>query len=245
MLIEFLGDAKLPIPGTGCRCWPVAPGQPRLLRPENANVMQDTARWDGSPPCALARGSGRCAPSLPSSAHEEWRPRLLVELRAPDADEKNCETNPITPQESWRNWHGEMPSDTAVAARFGQAAPVVWRSCWRALAGCGGAGGMTAQKCVGAPLGSMPCPPPTQARPARSAWSCRPPPGQAAGRWHRFPRSHGPAEHKVKNAMVNASLPCKPGPSAKRIDSGPCPISRVDMPKQPKSRKNPGEFRNH
>jgi hypothetical protein len=84
--------------------------------------MQDTAGWDGIYPCALARGSYRCAPTLPSSAHEEWRPRVLVELRAPDVDEKNCETNPITSQESWRNWHGEMLSDTAVAARFGQAA---------------------------------------------------------------------------------------------------------------------------
>jgi hypothetical protein len=36
-------------------------------------------------------------------------------------------------QESWRNWHGEMLSDTAVAARFGQVAHVGWRSCLRRL----------------------------------------------------------------------------------------------------------------
>src|SRR5918996_5024169 len=65
--------------------------------------MQDTARWDGIPPCALARGSDRGAPTLPSSAHKEGRPSVLVELRPPDVDEKNCETNPITSQESWRN----------------------------------------------------------------------------------------------------------------------------------------------
>jgi hypothetical protein len=48
----------------------------------------------------LARGSYRCAPTLPSSAHEAWRPSVLVELRPPEVDEKNCETNPITAQES-------------------------------------------------------------------------------------------------------------------------------------------------
>src|SRR5918996_2023202 len=58
--------------------------------------MQDTARWDGVQPCALARGSDRGAPTLPSSAHEEGRPRVLVELTAPDVNEKNRETNPIT-----------------------------------------------------------------------------------------------------------------------------------------------------
>jgi schlafen family protein len=51
----------------------------------------------------------------------------IFELRAPDGDEKNCETNPITAQESWRNWHGAMLSDTAVVARVGQAAAATGR----------------------------------------------------------------------------------------------------------------------
>jgi hypothetical protein len=37
----------------------------------------------------------------PSSAHEEGRPSVLVELTAPEVDQKICETNPITSQESW------------------------------------------------------------------------------------------------------------------------------------------------
>jgi hypothetical protein len=50
----------------------------------------------GSVRALLARGSDRCAPALPSPAHEEGRPSVLVAPRAPEVDEKNCETNPIT-----------------------------------------------------------------------------------------------------------------------------------------------------
>jgi hypothetical protein len=57
-------------------------------------VMQDTARWHGSQPRALARGGYRCAPALPSSAHEEGRPSVLVELRAPEVDEKKWRNEP-------------------------------------------------------------------------------------------------------------------------------------------------------
>jgi hypothetical protein len=96
MLIEFLGYVKLATPGTGCRSWPVAPVSHDSFARRTRIVMPDTARWDGSQPCALARGSDRCAPTLPSPAHEEWRPSVLLEPRAPEVDEKNCETNPIT-----------------------------------------------------------------------------------------------------------------------------------------------------
>jgi hypothetical protein len=96
MVIEFLGDAKLLTPGTGCRSWAVAPVSQDSFTRRMRIVMPDTARWDGSHPCALARGSDRCAPTLPSSAHEEGWPSVLVELTAPDVDEKNCDTNPIT-----------------------------------------------------------------------------------------------------------------------------------------------------
>jgi len=85
-----------PLPVRVAALWPVAPVRQDSFTWRMPIVMQDTARWDGIPPCALARGSDRCAPTLPSSAHEQWRPKVLVELRAPDADEKNCETNPIT-----------------------------------------------------------------------------------------------------------------------------------------------------
>src|ERR671919_1864783 len=102
MLIEFLGDAKLSTPGGGCRFWPVAPVSQDSFARRTRIVMPDTARWDAIHPCALARGNCRRAPTLPSSAHEEWRPSVLVEPRAPDVEEKNCETNPITAQESWR-----------------------------------------------------------------------------------------------------------------------------------------------
>jgi hypothetical protein len=101
-----------PLPVRVAALGPVAPVRQDSFARRTRIVMQDTARWDGIRPCALARGSYRCAPTVPSSAHEEWRPRMLVELRAPDVDEKNCETNPITAQESWRNWPGEMLSDT-------------------------------------------------------------------------------------------------------------------------------------
>jgi Excalibur calcium-binding domain len=33
-------------------------------------------------------------PTLPSSAHEEWRPSVLVELRAPEVDEKKLRNEP-------------------------------------------------------------------------------------------------------------------------------------------------------
>jgi hypothetical protein len=58
-------------------------GQRGLLRPENAN-------------CHAGHREVGWHPSVPSSAHEEWRPSVLVELRTPEVDEKNCETNPIT-----------------------------------------------------------------------------------------------------------------------------------------------------
>jgi hypothetical protein len=89
-----------PLPIRGCRSWPVAPVSQDSFARRMRTVMQDTARWGGSRPCASARGAYRCAPILPSSAHEAWRPSVLVELKAPDGEEKNCGTNPITAQES-------------------------------------------------------------------------------------------------------------------------------------------------
>jgi hypothetical protein len=75
MLIKFLGDANLAAPGTGCCSWPVAPVSENSFARRMRIVMPDTARWDGSIR-ALWRG--------------------LVAPRAPDVDQKNCETNPIT-----------------------------------------------------------------------------------------------------------------------------------------------------
>jgi hypothetical protein len=101
-LIKFLGDAKLRTPGTGCRAWPVAPVSQDSFARRMRIVMQDTARWDGIPPCALAQGSDRCVPTLPSLAHEEWRPSVLVPLRAPDLDQKIAKRTQSRRQESWR-----------------------------------------------------------------------------------------------------------------------------------------------
>jgi hypothetical protein len=92
-------------------------------------------------------------------------------------------------------------------------------------------GASMAQKCVGAshPPDAVPGPP--QARSARGA-----------GRWHGFPRSHGPAQHKVKMPWLTLRCRANPSPSSTRpIPSGPCPTSEVKMPKEPKSRRNPGE----
>jgi hypothetical protein len=94
MLIEFLGDAKLSALGTGCRSWPVAPVSQGSFARRMRIVMPDTARWDGSQPCALARGSDRGAPALPSSAHEQWRPSVLVELRGARGGRKKLRNEP-------------------------------------------------------------------------------------------------------------------------------------------------------
>jgi hypothetical protein len=40
----------------------------------------------------------------------------------------------------------------------------------------------------------------------------------AGGRQHRFPRSHGPAEHEVNGIMVKASLPPTPAPQPRDMD---------------------------
>jgi hypothetical protein len=101
-LIKFLGDAKLRTPGTGCRSWPVAEVSQNSFARRMRIVLPDTARWDGSHLRASARGSDRCAPSLPSSAHEGGRPGVLVELRAPDVDKKIAKRTQSRRQESWR-----------------------------------------------------------------------------------------------------------------------------------------------
>jgi hypothetical protein len=86
-----------------------------------------------------------------------------------------------------------------------------------------------AQKCVGASH-AVPAPR-TQPR-ARSAGRCG----------HGFPRSHRPAEHKVKTPWLTPRCRSNPSPSsAKPIRSGPCPTSEVSMPKEPESRRNPAE----
>jgi hypothetical protein len=100
MLIEFLGNAKLSTPGAGCRSWPVAPVSQGSFRPENANCHAGHREVAWDPAVALARGSDRCAPTLPASAHEEWRECSSSRGR-PRSMKKNCETNPITAQESW------------------------------------------------------------------------------------------------------------------------------------------------
>jgi hypothetical protein len=102
ILIEFLGDAKLFIPGTGCRSWPVASVSQGSFARRTRIVMPDTARWDGIQPCASARGAYRCAPTLASSAHEEGPPRVLVGPRAPDVDGKIAKRTQSHRQESWR-----------------------------------------------------------------------------------------------------------------------------------------------
>jgi hypothetical protein len=73
-----------------------------------------------SQPRALARGGYRCAPTLPSSA--VVRARAMAAERARRAGGARCRSKKIAKrtqsrrQESWRNWHGEMPSDTAYCA---------------------------------------------------------------------------------------------------------------------------------
>jgi hypothetical protein len=71
----------------------------------------------------------------------------------------------------------------------------------------------------------------------------QPPPRPLRGRGrHRFPRSHGPAEYKVKTHWLTLRCPTNPEPSsARRINSGPCATSEVKMPKEPKSRRILGD----
>jgi hypothetical protein len=155
-LIKFLWDAKLAAPGTGCRSWPVAPVS-QGLSPGECEVSCRTLPG-GIHPCALARGRYCCAPTLPS-AHEEGRPSVLVEPRAPDVDEKNCETNPITSpgilaKLAWRDaerygCRGEL--------RAGGACRLALLLAWlqgmpgsTALVNACAAWRVTAQKCVGA-----------------------------------------------------------------------------------------------
>jgi hypothetical protein len=73
---------------------------------------------------------------------------------------------------------------------------------------------------------------PLPTRPARSAGRRR----------HRFPRSHGPAEHKVKTQWLTLRCPANSLSSATWAPSHPRSPSKVEMPKEPESRSNPGEF---
>ena len=144
LLIEFLGDAKLTLPGTGCRSWPAV--RVSLLRPENPNrhaghrEVAPSVRFGSRRLPVAARRPVVCARGTAAgSARRAERTGI---------DEKNCETNPITSQESWRNCYREMLSDTAVAARFGQ----------------------TASSATGRDLAAAH---PPRARPRRSARDCR------------------------------------------------------------------------
>jgi hypothetical protein len=77
-----------------------------------------------------------------------------------------------------------------------------------------------------------PHPGPAPRRRARSAGRLR----------HRFPRSHGPAKHKVKTQWLTLRCPANSSQAApRRISSGPCVASGVEMSKEPKSRTIPGE----
>ena len=61
-------------------------------------------------------------------------------------------------------------------------------------------------------------------------------------RRHRFPRSHGPTEHKVKAMWLR--LPCRVNPipsSAASIASSRRKPIPAAMPKEPESRRNPGK----
>jgi hypothetical protein len=160
-------------------------------------VMQNTARWDGIQPCALARGSYRCAPTLPSSAHEEWRPSVLVALRTPDVDEKKLRNEPN---------HGA--GILVIPEIEGQRNPA------NSLAGW------------------------TRSTPPRQCPS--PVPSLLRRRAHRFPRSHGPAKSSVSAPWLR--LRCCPPARAMNGMSTPGDPPSLETPKEPESRRNPGEL---
>jgi hypothetical protein len=72
---------------------------------------------------------------------------------------------------------------------------------------------------------------------ATSRNTTRPPPPAAAERGHRFPRSHGPSEQKVNEQWL--TFRCHETPAPGSAPAGPRPASRT--PKEPESRRNPGE----
>jgi hypothetical protein len=96
MLIEFLQDAKLHTPGTGGRSWPVAPVSQDSFARRMRTVMQDgiPSVHFGARHLALRANPavGRARGMAAESA---------CRAEGTDVDEKNCETNPITAQESW------------------------------------------------------------------------------------------------------------------------------------------------
>jgi hypothetical protein len=101
LLIKFLGDAKLSTPGAGCRSWPRGAGQPGLVRPENANCHAGHREvgWEPSVRFGARQRSRRANPAVVYA-------RAMAAERAGRAEGapmsmKNCETNPITSQESW------------------------------------------------------------------------------------------------------------------------------------------------
>ena len=120
-----------------------------------------------------------------------------------------------------------------------------------------------------------------------SPLSSRPPPARSplGRRGHRFPRSHGPPERKIKATWLTLRCPANPRRSSaqtaparpargargrdaegtrepqesarnrrtcrrakrRRIGAGPAPRQSMltDTPKEPESRRNPGEFADH
>jgi len=65
-----------------------------------------------------------------------------------------------------------------------------------------------------------------------------PAPPAAAGRRHRFPRSHGPSEQKVNEQWL--TFRCHETPAPGSAPAGPRP-ARSRIPKEPETRRNPGE----
>jgi hypothetical protein len=115
-LIKFLGDAKLSTPGAGCRSWPRSAGQPRLLRPENANCHAGHREvgWEPAVRFGARQRSRRANPAV-------VRARGMAAERAgragghPMSMKKNCETNPITSQES--SWFPRLKGKGTKAIR--------------------------------------------------------------------------------------------------------------------------------
>ena len=80
-----------------------------------------------------------------------------------------------------------------------------------------------------------------RAEPARMPdLSAMPPPARApfGYRRHRFPRSHGPSEHKVKTPWL--TFRCHPRPSPALAPAAPRPAMST-MPKKPETRRTPRE----
>jgi hypothetical protein len=78
-------------------------GQPRLLRPENANCHAGHREvgWDPSVRFGSTQPAPRANPVVVCARGMAAESACRAE-GAPDVEEKNCETNPITSQESWR-----------------------------------------------------------------------------------------------------------------------------------------------